>query len=116
MPRALAARVSVIERRIALAQGDGVAEAVQNRQQLAEAPDAGVVQRLRGAAPLAPQPLERARVGPVVALALAPAGILHFKQVAADGAAEVRLGFRARDPRPASKTAQLMQIVVHAWC
>jgi hypothetical protein len=26
------------------------------------------------------------------------------------------LGLRATDARPASKTAQLMQIVVHAWC
>jgi hypothetical protein len=51
-----------------------------------------------------------------MAAALTPTGVLHFKEVAAADATEVRLGFRATDARPASKTAQLMQIVVHAWC
>ena len=95
----------VIERRVALAEGHGVAKAVQNGQQFAEAPYAGVVQGLGGAAALAPQPLERARVGAVGALALAPAGILHFKEIPAGGAAEVRTSLRALETRPASETA-----------
>jgi hypothetical protein len=49
-----------------------------------------------------------------MASALAPAGILHCKELSADGETEVWLGFGAADARPASDTAQLMQIVVHA--
>jgi hypothetical protein len=48
-----------------------------------------------------------------MAAALSPAGVFHFKEVSALGATEVRLGLRAFEARPASKTAQLMQIVVH---
>ena len=96
----------VIERRIALAQRHRVAKAVQNRQQLAEAPDAGVVQPLRRAAPLPPQATSARRDwAGRWPLRCSPAGVLHFKQVTASGATEVRLGLSARDPRPTSKTA-----------
>ena len=100
MPSALAGARQVVERRVALAQSDRVAKTVENGQQFAEAPDAGVVQRLRGAAALAPEPFERAGIGPVMALSLAPAGILHFKEVAALGAAKVGLGLGARRCAP----------------
>ena len=55
----------VVEWRVALEERHHIAEALQNGQQFAEAPDAGVVQRLGGGAPLAPEPFERAGVGPV---------------------------------------------------
>ncbi len=104
----------VIERRVALEQGHGVAKVLQNGQQLAEAPDAGVVQRLGGGAPLPPEPFECGGVGPVMAPALFPAGVFHFKQLSADRATEVRPGLRACNPRPTSNTTQLVQMIVHA--
>ena len=104
-----------VERRIALAQRHHIAKAVQDGQQLAEAPDAGVIDLLGGAAPLPPEPLQRARVGPVQPLALAPAGVNHLKELSTLDATEVRLGFRSRDHRPTSNTPQLMQIVVHGY-
>ena len=112
-PQPLGGARQMIERRIALEERHRIAKALQNRQQLAEAPYAGVVQPLRRAAPLPPQPLERAGIGTVRPLALAPAGVLHFKQVAAIGATEVRPGVYAGDSRSASKTTQLMQILAH---
>jgi hypothetical protein len=48
-----------------------------------------------------------------MALALTPARVFHFKQVSTEDATEVRLGFLPGDSRPASETAQLVQIVVH---
>jgi hypothetical protein len=98
---------------MAFAQGHRVAEAVENWQQFPESPDTGVVQCLSGASTLSPQPFERTRIGPVMALALTPARVFHFKQVSTEDATEVRLGFLPGDSRPASETAQLVQIVVH---
>ena len=95
----------MIEGRIALAKSDGVAETFEDRQELAEAPDAGVVESLGGAAALSPQPLQGTGIGPVVSLSLAPAWILDFKQITAQRAAEVRPGLSAHDPRSASETA-----------
>ena len=108
--------LELVERRIALEESDRVVKILQDGQQLAKSPYAGAVQRFGRAAPLSPEPFERAGIGTVVAAAFAPAGVFHFKEVAAVDTTEVRLGFRATDARPASKTAQLMQIVVHAWC
>ena len=71
--------MQVIEWCIALAQRYGIAEAIENGQQLAEAPDTGVVQLFGGAAPLAPEPLEGSRIRPIWAAALASAGVFHFK-------------------------------------
>jgi hypothetical protein len=48
-----------------------------------------------------------------MAIALAPSGVFHFKQVSALNATEVRLSFPACNPRPASKTVQLVQRVIH---
>jgi hypothetical protein len=106
----------LIERRVALEEGDSIVKILQNGQHLAEAPYAGAVQRFGGTAPLSPEPSERAGIRTVMPPALDPARVFHFKEVAALDAAEVRLGLLASDARPASKTAQLMQIVVHTCC
>ena len=108
-----------VERGVALAQGDGIAKAVQDGKQLAEAPDAGVVECLGGTFSFAPEPLERAGIGPVGigrtrAFGPGPAWILDLEEIAAFGAAEVRARGGAGDARTAAETAQLMQIVVHA--
>ena len=95
----------VIERGVAFAQGDGVAKAIQNGQQLAETPDAGVVERLGRAAPLAPEPLERAGIGAVRSPTLAPAGIFNLEKLAANGATEVGQRVSACNACPTAKTA-----------
>ena len=86
----------VVEGRIAFAQGDGVAEVLKDGEQFAKAPDAGVVEGLRRAAPLTPEPFERAGVGAVAAFALAPAGIFDFKEIAALASSESRDALRCR--------------------
>jgi hypothetical protein len=98
----------VVKRRIAFAQGDSVAEVLEDGQEFAEAPDAGVVKRLGGASALAPEPFECARVGAVAAFALAPAGIFDFKEIAALGAAKVGTRFGAGHTVAASKAAELV--------
>jgi hypothetical protein len=95
----------VIERRIALAQRYHIAKALENGQQLAEPPNSRLVHRLRRAAPLSPEPLERPRVGTVVAPALLQPGYSTSNKLSAHGAAEVRLRLRARKAGPASNTA-----------
>ena len=112
-PQRLGCARQVIERRIALAQRNRVAKAIQNRQQFAETPHARRIERLSRAAPLPPQPFQGSGIRPVVSPALAPAGIFHLKQVSALGAAKIGPRFRARNPASAPKTAQLMQVIVH---
>src|ERR1035441_6653203 len=79
----------MVKRSIAFKKRDCVAKAVKNWQQFAEAPYAGMVQRLGRTLPFPPQPLQRAGVGTVRAAALAPARVFHFKKVPADCAPEV---------------------------
>ena len=112
----LGGAMEMVERGVAFAEGNGVAEAVENGQQFSEPPYAGIVDSLERSAPLAPEPLQGAGIGAVIALSLQPSGIFDLKQVAAFDAAKIGLRLRARDLRAASKTAELMQIVVHAWC
>src|ERR1039458_2283050 len=95
----------MVERSIAFKKRDCVAKAVENWQQFAEAPYAGVVQRLGQPLPSPPQPLQRARVGTVRAAALAPAWVFDFKKVPADCATEVGQRIGARNPSSAAKTA-----------
>jgi len=100
--------VELIERRVAFTQRDGIAEAVENGEQLAKAPHTGLVERFAGASPLTPKPFERAGIGPVGSLALVPTCVLYFKKIAALGATKVGSSLRAGDANAASETAQLM--------
>ena len=53
----------VVERRVAFAEGDDVFEVVDDGEQIAEAPDAGLIDRHGGGAALLPEPAEGAGVG-----------------------------------------------------
>jgi predicted flap endonuclease-1-like 5' DNA nuclease len=113
-PQRTGCTLQLVERGVAFVQADRVAEVVEDRQQFAKPPDAALVQGFAGAAPLAPKPLQRSGIGPVVPLPMAPACVLHFKQIAAVRAPEVGSSLRACDARAASETTQSVQIVVHA--
>lgn len=105
-----------VERRVALAEGDGAAEAVENGKQFAEAPDAGLVEFFVRKPTLAPEPLQRSGVGAVGAAGVFPAGIDDFKEIAAESAAEVGTGLITAQKLAATETAKLMEIVTHLKC
>jgi hypothetical protein len=75
-----------------------------------------VIERFGGAAALAPQPLERAGIGAVVALALEPARVFHFEEIAALSATKLGTGLVAGNADAAAEAAQLVEIVAHLWC
>src|SRR6185437_14507062 len=94
----------VIERRIALAQRDDMLLVAQNRQQLAEAPNAALVFQFGGGAALFPEPPQGARIGhaaaracgfllhlsvPAATILAAPGGVFDLVQIAALGAAKI---------------------------
>src|SRR5579859_4840487 len=97
--------LELVQGRIALFEAHSVAEVIENGQEFAEAPHAALVKRFAGAAALAPQPLQSAGIGAVMTLAMAPASVFHFKEIAALSAAEVGPGFWAGDAGSASETA-----------
>jgi len=94
-----------IKRRVALSKCDGVPKVIEDGQQFAESPDAGLVERFARTATLAPEPFQRSRIWTILSVPLAPACVLDLEKVATLGAAEVRLRFRAGDAGPASETA-----------
>ena len=59
----LGAARQLVERRVALAEGDDVVGVVDDGQQIAEAPDAGLVDGHGGGAALLPEPAEGAGIG-----------------------------------------------------
>ena len=69
----------MVERRVALAQGDGVVKAVEDGEQFPEAPDAGLIEFFLRETALAPEPFQGSGVGSIGAAGVSPAGIYHFK-------------------------------------
>ena len=63
MPAALRAAGEIVEGGVAFAEGDDFFEVVDDGKQIAEAPDAGLIDRHRGGPALLPEPAESAGVG-----------------------------------------------------
>lgn len=95
----------MVERRISFAERDSIAEAVENRQEFAEAPDAGVIESFSRAFALSPEPFEGSWIWTVGSAPFNPTWVLNLKKIAAIGAAEVWLGLRTGNPGAAPKTA-----------
>ena len=63
MPADFGAAGEIVERGVAFAEGDDALEVVDDGEEIAEAPDAGLVDGQGGGAALLPEPAERAGVG-----------------------------------------------------
>ncbi len=63
MPSGLGAAGQIVEGGVAFAQGDDIVEVVDDGKQVAEAPDAGLIDGHGGGAALLPEPAEGAGVG-----------------------------------------------------
>ena len=95
----------MVKRRISFAERYRVAKAVENRQEFAEAPDAGMIERFRRAFALTPEPFQGSRIWAVRSAPFHPTGVLHLKKITAIGAAKVWLGLRPGNLGAAPKTA-----------
>jgi hypothetical protein len=95
---------------VAFAEGGDALEVCDDGQQIAEAPDAGLIDSLRGAAAFLPEPPERGRIGKIAGsdFGVGPA-IEDFEQGLARGAAKVRGNVVAGDSVGAAGASKLMR-------